>query len=204
MIGAVYVITDSSVPMDIIKQAHAAATGGAWAIQLRDKDAPGDVFCSIGRSLMEYLKPLGVKLFINDRVQAAIEIGADGLHIGQSDGDPNIVRKRIGPDMMLGLSVESFSQCQAVPRKVVDYIGAGPIRATATKPNHAPPIGMEGLRRIVQAAPCPVIAIGGLGHGDAMAVRNAGADGMAIVSAVSCAPDPEASTRALLNEWNSL
>lgn len=204
MIGAVYVITDSSASMDIIDQAHAASRGGAWAIQLRDKDAPEDVFCSIGRSLMTYLRPRGVKLFINDRIQAAIEIGADGLHIGQSDGEPNIVRGRIGPDMMLGLSVESFAQCLVLPRNGIDYIGVGPIRATTTKPNHAKPIGMEGLRRVVQAAPCPVIAIGGLGHGDALAVRNAGANGMAIVSAVSSASDPEASTRALLNEWNSL
>jgi thiamine-phosphate pyrophosphorylase len=105
--------------------------------------------------------------------------------------------------MMLGLSIEALSQCGAIPRTGVDYIGAGPIRATSTKPDHAPPIAISGLRAIADAAPCRVIAIGGIGRGDASALRAAGADGMAVVSAVTRAPDPAAATRALVQEWGA-
>lgn len=88
-----------------------------------------------------------------------------------------------------------------LPPGLVDYIGAGPMRATATKPDHAAPIGFDGLARIAAAAPCPTVAIGGLGHGDAAALKGAGAVGLAVVSAVARATDPEAATRALLAEW---
>lgn len=200
MIGAVYVITDPGAPLPVIDQARAAARGGAWAVQLRDKTMPDAALAGLARALVAELQPLGVKLIVNDRLEVALAAGADGLHIGQGDGDPAAMRARLGPDRILGLSVEHPDQCAAIPAGV-DYIGAGPVRATSTKPDHAPPIGFEGLARIVARAPVPVVAIGGLGPGDAAAVRRIGAAGLAVVSAVVRSPDPEAATRALVLAW---
>ena len=200
MIGAVCVITDADAPLPVVEQARAAARGGAWAVQLRDKTADGTEFLTLAKLLLAELHPLGVKLIVNDRTDTAARSGADGLHIGQSDGPPDAARRHLGPGRLLGLSVETVAQGAAVP-DCVDYIGAGPVRATATKPDHAPPIGFDGLARIAALSPVPVVAIGGLGPGDAPALRQAGAMGMAVVSAVTRAPDPEAATRALIREW---
>lgn len=203
MTGAVYVITDPHAPLPVMEQMRAAAQGGAWAVQLRDKQMADAAFCDLARAGMALLAPLGVKLFVNDRIGVALAAGVDGLHIGQSDGEPEAVRARIGPHMLLGLSIETLAQCRAMPQRGVTYIGAGPVRATATKPDHAAPIGMAGLREIAAAAPCPTIAIGGIGADDAAAVRAAGAVGMAVVSAVTRAADPCAATRDLVTAWGA-
>ena len=200
MIGPVYVITDPDAPWPVIEQARAASRGGASAVQLRDKTATNADMVAIARALMAELRPRGVKLIVNDRLAVAVAAGADGLHIGQGDGDPADIRARLGPDKLLGLSIEAPGQCAAIPAGV-DYIGAGPVRATATKPDHAAPVGFEGLAEIVARAQVQVVAIGGLHLGDASAVKRAGAAGMAVVSAVVRAPDSEAATRALVQEW---
>lgn len=200
MTGAVYVVTDPDAPLPVVEQARAAARGGAWAVQLRDKTASDADCLALAKVLLAELRPLGVKLIVNDRLEVAVGSDADGLHVGQSDGDPAAARARLGPKKLLGVSVATPAQSAAVP-KCVDYIGVGPVRATASKPDHGQPIGFDGLARIVARAPLPAIAIGGLGPGDADALRQAGAVGLAVVSAVVRAPDPEAATRALVAEW---
>ncbi len=202
-LGAIYVVTDPGAPLAVIDQARAAARGGAWAVQLRDKTASDADILAQAVQLMAELDPMGVKLFINDRIEVAIASGAHGLHIGQGDGDPAEARRRIGAGRLLGLSIETLGQCAAIPPGI-DYIGAGPVRATASKPDHAAPVGMAGLARIAAASPVPVIAIGGIGPGDAAALKAAGAVGMAVVSAVTRAADPEAATRALCDEWRQV
>ncbi len=199
MIGPVYVITDPDAPLSVLDQARAAARGGAWAVQLRDKTATDAEMVELARALGTELRPLGVRVIVNDRLEVALAAGADGLHIGQSDGDPAKARARLGAGL-LGLSIETVAQCGAIPPGV-DYIGAGPIRATASKADHAEPVGFNGLAEIVARCRVPVVAIGGIGPGDAAAVRRAGAVGMAVVSAVVRAPDPEAATRDLIAEW---
>ena len=199
MIGAVYVVTDPDAPIPVPDQARAAARGGAWAVQIRDKRAPDADMARLARLLLAELVPMGVRVFVNDRVEVARATGAD-LHVGQGDGDPRAARDRIAPEAMLGLSVETVAQCAAIPEGV-SYIGAGPVRATATKPDAAAPVGADGLARIVAASPVPAIAIGGLTARDAPALRQAGAAGMAVVSAVTRAADPEAATRALVAAW---
>jgi thiamine-phosphate pyrophosphorylase len=202
MIGPLYVVTEAGAPRPAVEQALAAARGGAWAVQLRDKTATDAALTSLAREVMAAIAPFGTRLFVNDRVAVARAAGAHGLHIGQTDGDPRAARALVGPDVMLGLSVESLADASAIPPGLVDYVGAGPVRATPSKPDHAPPIGMDGLAAIARAAPCPAIAIGGLGPGDAAALHAAGAAGMAVVSAVTRAPDMEAAARALLDEWS--
>jgi thiamine-phosphate pyrophosphorylase len=200
MIGSIYAITDPDASLPVAAQAMAAARGGAWAVQLRDKRASDEELVELARGLLVVLRPLGVKLIINDRLDVACAVDADGLHIGQGDGDPAPARARLGSGKILGLSVETAAQGAIVP-DCIDYIGVGPVRATATKPDHATPVGMDGLAAIVAQARVPAFAIGGVGLGDAPAIKATGAVGMAVVSAIFRASDPEAATRALCAEW---
>jgi len=202
MKGPVYVVTDPDASLPVVEQVRAAAQGGASLIQLRDKRASDADIAALVTMLLPELTALGVALIINDRVEVAHATGAHGVHIGQGDGDPMAIRSRIGPDMILGLSVVSMDQARVVPSGV-DYIGAGPVRHTATKPDHAPPIGFDGLARITAATRVPTYAIGGITLGDAAAVKAAGAIGIAVVTAVTRAIDAESATRAFLHAWNA-
>ncbi|MGC9445871.1 thiamine phosphate synthase [Cereibacter johrii] len=186
---------------DLEQLVAAAVRGGATLVQLRDKHRSDAELIPLARRLVAALEARGVPLIVNDRIEVVLASGAAGLHVGQGDLGVAEARRRIGPDRLLGLSVEAPEHLEALPLGIVDYVGAGPVRATASKPDHAPPIGFEGLARLVAAAPVPAVAIGGLGAGDARAVKAAGAAGMAIVSAIGAAADPEAAARALALEW---
>ncbi len=186
---------------DLEQLVAAAVRGGATLVQLRDKHRSDAELIPLARRLVAALEAQGVPLIVNDRIEVVLASGAAGLHVGQGDLGVAEARRRIGPDRLLGLSVEAPEHLEALPLGVVDYVGAGPVRATASKPDHAPPIGFEGLARLVAAAPVPAVAIGGLGAGDARAVKAAGAAGMAVVSAIGAAADPEAAARALALEW---
>lgn len=202
MMGPVYVITDPDAPLPVIEQARAAAQGGAALIQIRDKDASDADFAALVKQLLPEIAAYGAQLIVNDRVEVAIATRAHGLHIGQGDGDARAIRQLLPQGMILGLSIETEAQARLIPPGI-DYIGAGPIRATATKPDHAPPIGFAGLAQITATAKLPTYAIGGIGLGDAAAIKAAGGIGMAVVSAVTRAPDPIAATRALVREWTT-
>lgn len=202
MIGPVYFVTDPTAPLPVVDQALRAAWGGARTIQLRDKTASDRALIALAQALRSAL-PASVALLVNDRVEVALAAGLSGLHIGQSDGDPRVIRTRIGADMILGLSIDCEAQIAQVPRDCLDYLGVGPVRATPTKPDHAPPIGFDGLARIVARTSLPCVAIGGLGTGDCAAVKATGAQGLAVVSAIARAPDPEAAARGLAVEWGA-
>ena len=195
---SVYFVTPDGAPDDLIL---AALRGGAGVIQLRDKTATDDEMIAQARRIKPAIAAAGALLIINDRLPVALAVAADGLHIGQGDGDVRQVRAAIGPDMILGLSIETRAQLAAMPADVVDYIGAGPVRATATKPDHALPMGMDGLARIVDASGVPVVAIGGLGLADVAALQDMGCAGLAVVSAIAGAADPFSATRAFVTAW---
>lgn len=179
----------------------AALRGGAGIVQLRDKRASDADMTAQAKRLLPHCRAAGVPLVINERLSVALASGADGLHIGQGDGDPKAARAALGAGMILGLSIETEAQVAAIPSDCIDYIGAGPIRATATKPDAAEPLGFDGLFRVAALSAVPTVAIGGIGLGDVAALKAAGCAGMAIVSAISGAPDPEAATRALVTAW---
>jgi thiamine-phosphate pyrophosphorylase len=181
--------------MGMIETARAAAAGGATMIQLRDKQADTRQMIETGRALKKVLAGTRTLLIINDDVEAAHAIGVDGLHVGQSDIGARAARRRVGDRMILGLSVETVGRARDVDRGIVDYVGAGPVFSTSTKPDHEPPIGIAGLRQIVQASVLPVVAIGGLKAEHAAGCLAAGARGIAVVSAICGMPDPEAATR---------
>ncbi len=201
-LGPVYFVTDPDAPEPVPDQVRAAVAAGVGTVQLRDKRASDADMLALARELQRITRAAGASLVINDRVQVAIDAGADGLHVGQGDGDIAAIRARIGPRMALGLSVETLEQIGAVPPDTADYFGVGPLRATATKPDAAAPLGMDGLERIIAATPLPCVAIGGVKPGDAAAIRRAGAGGIAVVSAISRAPCMEAAARALIAEWS--
>ena len=169
-------------------------------MQLRDKQADTKAMIECGSALKRVLAGTSVPLIINDDVEAAIAISADGLHVGQSDLEVAEVRHRIPKDMILGLSVETVELAKAVDRELVDYVGVGPVFATSTKLDHKTPIGFDGLARIVRASPVPAVAIGGLKAGHAAPVMAAGAAGLAVVSAICGTPDPQAAAQALASE----
>ncbi|MCZ3379875.1 MULTISPECIES: thiamine phosphate synthase [unclassified Rhizobium] len=185
--------------LGMIETTRAAIAGGATIVQLRDKHAPTATMIETGRALKQILQGTNVRLIVNDNVEAAIAIGADGLHIGQEDMNAAEARRLIGPDMILGLSVETEALASSIDPGIVDYAGIGPVFATPTKPDHKQPIGFDGLARIVRLCPVPSVAIGGLKAEHAASVYSAGADGLAVVSAICDQPDPQAATTVIAN-----
>lgn len=202
MIEGLYFILPDPAP-DPIGLALMAVNGGARTVQLRCKTMADPELRALGHALKRALAPYDVRLIVNDRADIARVIGADGVHIGQSDGDPVDIRGAIGPDMILGLSIENPSQIFKIPANTIDYIGAGPVFDTATKPDHAPAISMTGLQEIVAASPVPAVAIGGLAQSHVADVKATGAAGIAVISAISGAANPEAAARALSQAWRA-
>ncbi|WP_163874753.1 thiamine phosphate synthase [Rhizobium laguerreae] len=184
----------------VVETARLAVAGGATMVQLRDKHAGTIRMIESGRALKQALDGTGALLIVNDDVEAAIAIGADGLHIGQDDMDAMRARAMVGPEMILGLSVESEALAGAVDPDLVDYTGVGPVFATPTKADHKQPIGFDGLARLVKSSPVPSVAIGGLKADHVAQVFAAGASGLAVVSAICGTPDPEAATRRIAAE----
>ncbi|NKJ06558.1 thiamine phosphate synthase [Rhizobium sp. SG741] len=198
---SLYLVLDPILCADfgMVETARAAVAGGATIVQLRDKHASTAAMIDTGLSLKRALAGSNARLIVNDDVEAAIAIGADGLHIGQEDLDAETARRMIGPEMILGLSVETEALASAVDAEIVDYVGVGPVFATPTKPDHKQPIGFDGLARIIRLCPVPVVAIGGLKAEHTADVLSAGADGLAVVSAICGKADPVAAT-ALIAE----
>ncbi|PDT12595.1 thiamine phosphate synthase [Rhizobium sp. M1] len=184
----------------MVETARLAVAGGATMVQLRDKQAGTARMIETGHALKQALVGTGALLVVNDDVEAAIAIGADGLHIGQEDMNALTARSMIGPEMILGLSVETEALAAAVDADLVDYAGVGPVFATPTKADHKQPIGFDGLARLVKASPVPSVAIGGLKADHVAEVFAAGARGLAVVSAICGTPDPEAATRRIAAE----
>ncbi|OWO95685.1 thiamine-phosphate diphosphorylase [Rhizobium esperanzae] len=199
---SLYLVLDPDLcaRIGMVETARLAVAGGATMVQLRDKQAGTARMIETGRALKQALGGTGARLIVNDDVEAAIAISADGLHIGQEDMDARTARGMIGPDMILGLSVETEALAAAVDRDLVDYTGVGPVFATPTKADHKQPIGFDGLARLVQVSPVPSVAIGGLKAEHVVNVLAAGASGLAVVSAVCGTPDPQAATRRIAAE----
>jgi thiamine-phosphate pyrophosphorylase len=199
---SLYLVLDPDLcaPIGMVETARLAVAGGATMVQLRDKHAGTARMVETGRALRQVLAGTGARLIVNDDVEAAIAIGADGLHIGQEDMGAQAARALIGPEMILGLSVETEALAASVDPAVVDYTGIGPVFATPTKPDHKQPIGFGGLARIVSASPVPSVAIGGLKAEHVADVLAAGARGLAVVSAICGTSDPQAAAAHISNE----
>ncbi len=197
---SLYLVLDPGLCRSIgmVETARAAVAGGATMVQLRDKHADTERMITTGLALKAALAGTGVPLIVNDDVEAAIAIGADGVHVGQNDLGAAAVRSRVGPDMILGLSIGTADLAQAIDPAVIDYVGVGPVFPTATKPDHPPAIGFDGLADVTAASRVPVVAIGGLKARHVAETLATGAAGLAVVSAICGTPDPRVASAALL------
>jgi thiamine-phosphate pyrophosphorylase len=176
--------------------------GSATIVQLRDKHGATRAMVDTARALRAVLEPAGIPLLINDRVDVALAAGADGVHIGQDDMAAADARRLLGKDAIIGLSIKTLTQAADAPLDLLDYVAIGGVYATTSKDNTAAPIGTGGLRAIAAAirarkSDYPVCAIAGITAANAAEVIAAGADGVAVISALSLAPDPAAAARAL-------
>ena len=174
-----------------------AVQGGAACVQLREKTLATRPFLDLARALKALLTPARVPLLINDRVDIALAAGADGVHVGQEDMPCAELRRLLGPGAVIGLSVESWEDVERAQELDVDYLGISPVFATPTKTDTKVPWGMAGIRRIRAFSRHPLVAIGGLHAGNAAEAVRAGADGIAVVSAICASPDPLEAAREL-------
>jgi thiamine-phosphate pyrophosphorylase len=170
---------------------EAAVRAGVTLVQIRDKSDDARAFLAEALDLRDALAGTGVPLLVNDRIDIARAIGADGVHLGQSDLPPRIAREQLGPDAIVGLSIENRLQIGDNKFDGVDYLGVGPVFATNTKSDAARPIGLDGLASIRAATRLPMVGIGGVGAANAASVRATGVEGICVVSAIFAA------TRAL-------
>jgi thiamine-phosphate pyrophosphorylase len=193
----VYVVTSSGrvAGRDHRSVAMAAIEGGADAVQLRAKELLDDELRPLARELTDVCRDAGVLLIVNDRVAVAVESGADGVHLGQSD-DPATARARLGDGRILGVSVGDADQARAAEAAGADYV-AVTVWSTSTKPD-AEPRGLDGVAAVARATTLPVVGIGGITPENAREVISAGASGVAVISAVGDADDPVVATRRLV------
>jgi thiamine-phosphate pyrophosphorylase len=176
--------------------------GGATLIQLRDKRSDSRTLVEQARAIKQALAPSAVPFIINDRVDVAMAAGADGVHLGQDDMAIEDARRLLGSSAIIGLSVKSVAEAEAARLDVVDYVGSGGVYATSSKQQKSVPIGPAGLARIIavlhrRAPDLPICGIAGIDASNAAEVIAAGADGVAVISALSLVPDPQAAARQL-------
>ncbi|ELX7500829.1 thiamine phosphate synthase [Vibrio fluvialis] len=193
-----YLVTDDQQDLStlcrVVKQAIA---GGVSLVQVREKQGYVRTFIERAAAVKAVLSGSGVLLIINDRVDVALAVDADGVHLGQSDMPATLARQLLGPDKLIGLSVENeqqFEQAQSLP---VDYLGLSAIFATPTKTNTVKHWGLDGLNWAMARSRLPMVAIGGLNTSNIGAVAQTGVQGIALVSAISHAPDPQQAARDL-------
>jgi thiamine-phosphate pyrophosphorylase len=182
---------DTTLGRPLRDVALAAVAGGATVVQLRQKGGASRAFVEEARALIAVLRPLGVPVIVNDRADVALAAGADGVHVGQDDMSPEDVRRIVGPQLLVGLSVTNVAQARDVDATVVDYVGVGPVFATTSKSDAAPALGIEGTAQVCRALRLPAVAIGGIDRDNAARVLATGVQGIAVISAVCAAEDPE-------------
>ncbi|MCQ2364205.1 MAG: thiamine phosphate synthase [Akkermansia sp.] len=197
-----YLVTDAPerCRYGLLETVKRAVQGGVTVVQYRREHADHETMLQEARPLREYLRSVGIPFIVNNEVELARELDADGVHVGQGDMPAAEVRRRVGEKMRIGLSVSNESEMRAVDPAVVDYVGCGPVFSTATKPDAAPAVGVEGWAALSALSPLPLVAIGGINVERARAIRAAGrCDGVAVVSAICAAEDPADAAEQLLS-----
>jgi thiamine-phosphate pyrophosphorylase len=195
----IYLVTGRSLcsPRPLEEIVLQAVDGGVAYVQLREKDVSTRFFVQEAKRIKKLLSSYKIPLIINDRVDVALACGAEGVHIGQEDMPCAIARKLMGPKAIIGLSVEDWGDVEESQKLDVDYIGVSPVFPTPTKTDTKGAWGLSGLAKIKAFSRHPLVAIGGINESNAREVIAAGADCIAVVSAICAAPDPAAATRNL-------
>ena len=198
---SLYLVTDRSLSKGRSNRAivEAAAAGGITCVQLREKHCGTREFIHEAQTLRPLLREYDLPLIINDRLDVALAVEADGVHLGQSDMPLAMARRIAGSSLLICISAESTDDALRAAQEGADYIGISPVFSTPTKSDTAPPLGLAGVSRIRGLVDLPVVAIGGINHDNAASVIGAGADGVAVVSAIVSAADPAEAARTLKN-----
>jgi len=180
---------DSARDGDVIGAVSRAVAGGVTLVQLREKNLPFAEQIDLARALLRLLEPLGIPLIINDSVDIALAVGAQGVHLGARDEDPKLARSRLGEKAILGVSIESDSHLTAFPWDVIDYAAASPVFSTFSKSDVKHPFGLSGLVELRRHCPRPLVAIGGITLENFSEVLHGGVDGIAVISSILSAED---------------
>jgi thiamine-phosphate pyrophosphorylase len=197
---ALYVVSDAALAGDhgVVRTAEAALEGGAGVIQLRDKDASTRELLRIAIELRRVTRAAGALFIVNDRLDVALAAEADGVHVGQDDMPAHLTRRLVGPRMIVGVSCHDVDEARRALADGADYLGVGALFPTPTKPDAGQATGLAVIGEIRAATGLPIVGIGGINARNAAEVIAAGADGIAVVSAVYGQPDPRAASAALL------
>jgi len=195
-----YVITDEQVSRgrSHLQIAEAAILGGADVLQLRDKESSGGRLFRVALQLRKLTREAKVPLIVNDRLDIALAVDADGVHLGQADLPASVARNIMGSGRILGVSVETVAEAMAAEKDGADYLGVGPVfEARGTKPDAGEPQGLELIANIRRHCRLPIVAIGGIDAENARKVLEAGADAAAVISAIAAADDIEEAARRM-------
>ncbi len=200
----VYLITDRRLASggDLLRAVERALAGGVRAVQLREKDLGAGELLELAREMRVLTARRGAKLLINDRVDVALASGADGVHLGESSIPPEEARRLLGPGRLIGVSTHSEEQLAAAQAAGADFAVFGPVYYTPSKAAFGPPLGVDALRKACASARIPVFALGGVGARDIDEVVKAGADGIAMISAILAAEDQEAAASEINDSVN--
>lgn len=206
--NGLYLVTDSGIAHQaghtlpfVVEEACRA--GVRW-VQLREKELSTRAFLELGVALKHITQAYGAKLIINDRVDIALAIDADGVHVGQDDMPYQLVRSLIGPDKIIGLSINNMAELEAAQGADLDYLGIATIFPTGTKQDTSSLLGLDGLRAICQQTNLPTFAIGGINATNIQSIRQTGASGAAVVSAICGQPSPYEASRELIKLIDNL
>lgn len=196
---SLYLVTDHGLGRgrSTLEIVRAAVAGGVTCVQLREKDISTRAFIAEAQAIRDFLFGTNVPLIINDRVDVALAVDAGGVHLGQSDMVLADARRLLGPGKLIGISVENAAQAVLAANQGADYLGLSPVFSTPTKTDTAPPLGLSGVAALRTAVSLPLVGIGGIGPQNAAEVIRAGCDGVAVVSAIVAADDPELAARQL-------
>lgn len=192
---------DGAAPRSVVEVVEAALAAGAPAVQLRDKRASARDLHEAGRALLPLARAASALLFVNDRADVALALGADGVHVGPDDLPVAALRARVDREFLIGTSTDQPDEARALVAAGADYIGCGTVYPTTTKADAGAAIGLDGLDRVARAVSAPVVGIGGITAERSAAVAATAAAGIAVVSEVMRAKDVYATVRALLEPW---
>ncbi|MHA2761389.1 thiamine phosphate synthase [Vibrio harveyi] len=194
-----YLVTDDQQDLATLKRVvRKAVEGGVTMVQVREKHGDVRAFIERAQAVKDILKDTDVPLIVNDRVDVALAVDADGVHLGQSDMPAIIARELIGPNKILGLSIENEEQLAEADSLPIDYIGLSAIFATPTKTNTKKFWGIDGLKMALETTSLPIVAIGGINESNIPQLSATGVHGLALVSAICHAEDPKAASEYLL------
>lgn len=201
---SLYLVTDERMPWKLtLQRVEAAVNGGVLIVQLREKNSSKETIRKKALDLLQILQPRGIPLNINDYMDVALEVGAQGVHLGQSDHNIHRARSILGKDAIVGLSIESLLHLNQNIFDSCCYLSASPVFKSMTKTDTAPPLGLEVLRMMREQCPIPLIAIGGITLENVSELAGIGIDGIAVVSAILSSDDPQTAAKSLRTKFDT-